>query len=254
MAMCMAILFAVVVLLSGCTQAGPRTISTHKRKSISVHKTSIVEVQTKAGGFSGGESMEVSGLTDIRKGDGLIAAVFAESGEPSAAYPTVTSVSGGGVTFSKVATYQLHPYIYFTMQIWVGTNSSGGQTTVTADLGGGALADGALFVGEFLGLASTPFDASTSSSGSTFETTYRTPSLTPRAPDELFWAVGRWPNVMGTTPARPWSGLVSGTDHSLVSLWTIPTGASAQQGSWTNDGDDAEDVTLVACFKASVPS
>ena len=249
---CMAILLAVVTLLSGCTQTGPRTISIHKPKSVSVHQTTIAEVQTKAAAFNGGESMKVTGLRDITKGDGLVVGVFAESGDLSDAYPTVTSVTGGGVTFSLSATYQSHPYPNFTMDIWVGTDSSGGQTVVTADFGGGALIDGAVFVGEFSGLASAPYDASASSVGSAPETTYRTPSLTPSAPDELFWAVGRWPNVMGTTPAGPWSGLISGTDHSLVSLWTIPTGASAQQGIWTNDGEEAEDITLLACFKAAV--
>jgi len=101
--------------------------------------------------------MEVTGLMGIRRGDGLVVAIFAESGQGSGAYPTVTAVSGGGVTFTKAATYQLEPFPYFTMELWVGTDSSGGQTTVTAQLAGGALARApggpgrlALFAGEVL--------------------------------------------------------------------------------------------------------
>ena len=249
----MATLLATVALLSGCAQAGPSGNSTQRPRS-SVHKTTVAEIQTKDAVYTDGDSMTVTGLTGITKGDGLIAAVFAVSGGPGATFPTVTNVTGGGVTFSEAATYQLRPYAaLYTLEIWVGTNSSGGQTTVTADLGG-TLGDGALFVGEFSGLALTPFDTSARSFGTTPVTTYTTPPLTPSSPGEVIWAVGRWPNTMGTNSTSPWSGMVSGNDHSLVSLYTVSrdaTGLSAEQGSWTNNGDPADEVTLVAGFKTS---
>ena len=246
---CLAIVVVgVVALVPGCTTTVPTTTV-----PTSIPAGTIADVQTKAAAFVTGESMEVTGLMGIRRGDGLVVAIFAESGQGSGAYPTVTAVSGGGVTFTKAATYQLEPFPYFTMELWVGTDSSGGQTTVTAQLAGGALADGALFVGEFSGLASSPYDRSATNAGTADVTTYTTPSVAPSEPGELFWAVGRWPNVKGTSPNSPWSGLISGVDSSLVSLDTIASGSSAQQGSWTNDGEAAEEVTLVACFKPSTP-
>lgn len=171
---------------------------------------------------------------------------------------SVTSVSGGGVTWTKVSNVTTSDSVY-TAELWTGPNSSGSGTTITIVVSNTYDPYQTNFA-EWSGLDTAPVaDPSPSTNTGTSATT-STSSVTPTAgKDVLLVACGVSTNDLANTPSGSFSALAASAtalgglgNGNSVFAYRLVTGASGSYStSWTGSVGYRTWSTIIAGWDAA---
>jgi RHS repeat-associated protein len=192
----------------------------------------IAAVQSAAtnAGSSGTSSQTTTMPSGTLAGDTLVAIVGTNAVTPVV---SVSSVTGGGVT-----TWQLGKAISSTAvgdeEIWYGTVTSSGSTTVTVNMSSGT-AEVATEVIEYTGVNGyMPLVGSGTNSGST--ATVSTPSLTTTGSGDIVIDAANADAGVTSSPSSPWvdyAGPLSGGFHGLPVTTQVVATTGSSSTSWS---------------------
>ena len=212
----------------------------------------IIRVQGNSRGTSTTSSISVTMASTPTSGNLLIACIGSLDSNPS--YDSVSSISEGGVTWTKQIQEQAESYI--DSEIWVGVVGSGASVSITINLAStpnyGAVAD----VCEYSGLATSGFlDKTATNGGSSTSPSTGTTAATSQA-NEL-WIGCTTLNYYGqSTPTNGFTlldGAAFGTDMSLAYLENIVT-STGTASSGTAGGGSNWWAGCIATFSARAAS
>jgi RHS repeat-associated protein len=169
----------------------------------------VAQVQSATTNYTATDqsSITVTLPANVTAGDALVLMV---ADDPSSSLPTVSSVTGGGVTWVKGAAGGTTAA--GDDEVWYGVGSTGGSgtTTITATMTAGTDTLAA-YAAEFSGVASvSPLDVANTASGTSATAT--TPTLTTTTPGDLVIETSNLYNAVTSSPASPWIDVAGPTE------------------------------------------
>lgn len=183
-------------------------------------------------------SVTLTLLGAVTAGDLLVVASFS-SASPD---PTITSITGGGVTWAKAVgvdeTHAGHGYV----EIWYGTGASGASNAVTITYSAVPTAAATLF--DWSG-ADALDQTGSATDGGVSVSSWSSPSLTPSVANELFIAMCTSGN--GPSPGTSGGWVVpSGQSTYGKVAYLVATDALAHSESYTQGGSYGYGVVIAS--------